>query len=182
MHHRLLPVSVWVMCVAILLSLSCSLSQEMQTLVAKDKIIHTVNDLFIHTDNRDWPGVMACFTEKVLLDMTSLAGGEPKLVTAKQIAEQWDSGLKELQAIHHQSGNYQVEVKVDEADLFCYGIATHYLPNPSKNNVRTFVGSYNIHLAKVNQAWKIDKLKFNLKYLDGNLELEKSVEATKSEK
>lgn len=159
-----------------------SLKKKIQKLVEKDKIITTVNNLFIHTDNRNWPGVIACFSDQVLLDMTSLTGGVPTQVTPKQITDQWEQGLKKLKAIHHQAGNYQIEVKNSEADVFCYGIATHYLPNPSKNNVRTFVGSYNIHLVKLNQSWRIDKLKFNLKYLDGNLELEKSAEGSNNGK
>ena len=62
----------------------------------------------------------------------------------------------------------------DGAQVFCYGIASHYLPNKTNQNTLTFVGSYNFHLVKIDDAWKIDQFKFNLKYLDGTLELESS--------
>lgn len=171
MNYRLSLMIVLPVCLSALLLLGCS-QEDTHALVEKDKIITTVNNLFRYTDDRDWPGVTACFSDKVLLDMTSLSGGVPTELTPKQITDQWE-GLKKIKAVHHQAGNWQVEVKNSEAEVFCYGIATHYLPNPTKNNVRTFVGTYNIHLRKLNQSWKIDKLKFNLKYLDGNLELEK---------
>jgi hypothetical protein len=36
-----------------------------------------------------------------------------------------------------------------------------------------FVGSYDLHLRRVEGRWQIDGLRFTLKYLDGNAELEK---------
>ena len=59
------------------------------------------------------------------------------------------------------------------AEAFCYAVATHYLPNPAGRNVRTFVGSYDFQLRK-SDRWRISLFRFNLKYLDGNLDLEKS--------
>jgi len=142
-------------------------------IVEKNEIVETVNRLFINTDNRDWAGVKECFTDSVLFDMTSLTGGEPATLSSKNIVDTWDSGLKALKAIHHQAGNYLVTVNKNEADVFCYGIATHYLPNKTNQNVRTFVGSYDFHLSKFANKWKIDAFKFNFKYINGNPELEK---------
>jgi SnoaL-like domain len=62
----------------------------------------------------------------------------------------------------------------DEAQAFCYGIAFHYLPNPTVKNTRVFVGSYDFHLRREDERWRIDQFKFNLKFIDGNLDLEKS--------
>ena len=42
-------------------------------------------------------------------------------------------------------------------------------------NSRMFVGSYNFHLIKAGTDWKIDIFKYNLKFIDGNLELHKYV-------
>jgi hypothetical protein len=35
------------------------------------------------------------------------------------------------------------------------------------------VGSYDFHLRRVEHRWQIDGLRFTLKYLDGNADLEK---------
>jgi len=140
----------------------------------QNEVIAMANRLFICTDNRDWQCVRDVFAPEVLFDMTSLTGGRPEKKTPQQIADGWDLGLKELKAIHHQAGNYQPAVRGNEADLFCYGIAFHYLPNPTNQNTRTFVGSYNFHLVKGDGGWKIDRLKFNLKFIDGNKDLEGS--------
>ena len=93
-------------------------------------------------------------------------------MTSQDIVNAWDKGLKALKAIHHQAGNYVVTISGNEADVFCYGIATHYLPNRTNHNVRTFVGGYDFHLLKVNKVWHINKFKYNLKYIDGNPDLE----------
>lgn len=147
------------------------MNKQTKTLYEKDRVIDRLNALFINTDNKNWPGVKDCFAPQVLFDMTSLAGGEPATLTPQQIAAAWEDGLKDLQAIHHQAGNFQVTIHDNEADAFCYGIAFHYLPNPSNNNTRTFVGSYDFHLIQANSNWRIDKFKFNLKFIDGNAEL-----------
>jgi hypothetical protein len=147
-------------------------SEHYDRLVEKDKIIEVLNQLFIGTDNRDWMKVKDCFSTKVLLDMTSMAGGEPVTLTSQEIVDAWDKGLKALKGIHHQAGNYVVSVNQGEAEAFCYGIASHYLPTKTNRNTRIFVGSYNFHLKKEDESWRIDKFKFNLKYIDGNPNLE----------
>ncbi len=140
----------------------------------KERVIETVTRLFINTDNRDWPKVKALFASKVLFDMTSLAGGQSVTVTPQEIVDGWDKGLKALKAIHHQAGNFLVDITDNEANLFCYGVAWHYLPNKTNRNTRTFVGSYDVHLVKQDREWKISGFKFNLKFIDGNTDLEKS--------
>lgn len=151
------------------------MNDEFKILFEKDLVIEAVNRLFIKTDNKEWPEVKACFADEVLFDMTSLAGGEPATITSQAIVEAWDKGLKELKAIHHQAGNFVVKIKNEEAEVFCYGIASHYLPNKTNQNTRTFVGSYDFHLTKKDSRWRIDKFKFNLKYIDGNPNLEASL-------
>ena len=147
---------------------------ELETIVDQTKIIETINRLFIGTDNRDWALVRSCFTSRVLFDMSSLSAGTPKHLTPDDIVSAWDTGLKPLKAIHHQTGNYLVEVSGTKAGAFCYGIASHYLPNKSNKNTRTFVGSYEFELQKNSGRWRIAKFKFNLKYIDGNPDLESS--------
>jgi hypothetical protein len=43
-------------------------------------------------------------------------------------------------------------------------------------NNRVFVGSYDFHFLKIGGVWKIDKFKFNLKFIEGNKGLEKFAE------
>ena len=147
------------------------MTDQIATLIEKDRILDVVNRLFIGTDRRDWPAVMECFSDSVLFDMTSMAGGEPATLTPRQIVEAWEQGLKDLAAIHHQVGNYLVTVRGNEADVFCYGIALHYLPGQADGNTRRFVGSYDFHLKKAKVTWRMNSFRFNLKFIDGNANL-----------
>jgi hypothetical protein len=150
-----------------------ALETQMNSLLDEKAAIETVNRLFVSTDNRHWESVKACFADQVVLDMTSMVGGEFGKLTPQQIANARDAGLKGLEAIHHQAGNYDVVLEANEADVFCDGIATHYLPNATGQNSRMLLGSYNFHLKKIKRDWKVDHFKYNLKYIRGNLELHK---------
>jgi hypothetical protein len=140
----------------------------------KNHVIDTVTRLFIYTDNRDWRKVKALFAPSVLFDMTSLTGGEPKTLTPQEIVDGWDTGLRKLKAVHHQAGNFLAEIAGDAATVFCYAAAWHYLPNKTGRNTRLFAGSYDIHLVKQDGEWTVDRFKFNLKFIDGNADLETS--------
>jgi hypothetical protein len=65
-----------------------------------------------------------------------------------------------------------VTIREDDAEVFCYGIALHYLPNRSGQNTKRFVGSYDLHLQKQQESWRIDRFRFKLKFIDGNMNLE----------
>ena len=150
------------------------MTNELETIVEQTKIIETINRLFIGTDNRDWTLVKSCFSPRVLFDMSSMGAGEPRHLNPDDIVAAWDAGLKPLKALHHQVGNYLVTVNGSKAEAFCYGIASHYLPNKSNKNTRTFVGSYEFELLKDNDHWRIAIFRFILKYIDGNSDLESS--------
>lgn len=148
------------------------MAREIATLLEKQAVVDVITRLFVATDNKDWRAVEACLADEVLLDMSSMGAGPPARVPARSIVEGWEAGLRPLRAIHHQAGNHLVEIDGDRATAFCYGIASHYLPNPTGRNTRTFVGSYDLELEKRDGAWRINLFRFNLKYREGNLDLE----------
>lgn len=144
----------------------------LRLLLEKDAVISTLNRLFRTVDEREWDAVEACFAPQVTLDMTSLAGGEPEHTTPVDIVEGWKATLGSLDAVHHQVGNYEVSVHGDRAEASCYGTAFHFLPNEAGDAVRRFVGTYDIGLVKRRGAWCVELLRYNVKFVDGNLDLE----------
>ena len=150
------------------------MAEDIGLLVDRANIVDIINTVFIGTDSRRWELVRSCFAPSVLFDMSSMGAGEPRHMTPDEIVAAWESRLKPMQAIHHQVGNYLVTVENGTASAFCYGIAIHYLPNPTQQNTRTFVGSYDFGLEKSGERWRITAFKFTLKYVDGNLQLESS--------
>lgn len=144
-----------------------------EAMIERGRIADVIYTLIVATDKRDWTAVRACFTAEVDFDMTSLVGGTPQRLTPEAVASAWDTGLRPIEAVHHQAGNLMVEVGADEAAASCYGIAYHYRKTRSGKNTRLFVGSYDFHLRLLEGKWRIDLFRFNVKFVDGNLELEK---------
>jgi hypothetical protein len=140
----------------------------------RERLIEAVTALFVATDLRDWGTVRACFADTVLFDMSSLGGSLSATVPADTIVTGWKVGLSALKAIHHQVGNFQVKIAGNHADVACYGIAYHFLPNRTNRNTRIFVGTYELHLIRSGSGWKIEMLRYLSKFVEGNPDLEKS--------
>ncbi len=147
------------------------IDDSVRGLVERGRIGDVLTTVFVATDSRDWERVRGCFAPKVLLDMTSLTGGEPVSMSPEEIAAGWEAGLQPVESVHHQFGNLLVNCRGSEADASCYGIAYHFRRTASGRNTRIFVGSYDFHFQLIDGEWKIDLFRFNLKFLDGNLEL-----------
>ena len=144
---------------------------DIDTLIAKDAVARVIRETFVGTDEMDWDRVHRAFAPRVLLDMTSMGAPEATEMAADEITSAWDDGLKHLEARHHQIGNLEIEVDGDRAAATCYGSAWHYLPNPA-GSTRCFVGTYDFGLSRMDGEWRIDLLRFNLKFIDGNADLE----------
>lgn len=146
-----------------------------EELAVRQAVEDTVIRMFVATDERDWPVLEACFTDPFTLDMTSMTGGVPVAMTPRQVGEAWAEGFKPLDHVHHQVGNLQTEVNGQTAVVRCYGVAFHHRSKiASSARTRMFVGTYELQLKVVAARWQISVLTFKLKFIDGNLELEKS--------
>ncbi len=147
-----------------------------KALVARQEVEDLVVKMFVATDERDWAVVETCFTDPFILDMTSMAGGDPMTMSPSEVARIWANGFKLLTHVHHQIGNFRTRVDGSTATMGCYGIALHYRAGISTEaKTRRFVGTYEMDLEANDSGWRIHKFKFNLKFIDGNLELEKAV-------
>lgn len=149
-----------------------SLTAKVERLEDTIEVEKVANNLFIQTDNMDWDALKAdVFNEKVYFDMTSV-GGTAGEVTAQSIVDGWEKGFQAIESVHHQGGNMQIEVNGDTANVFLYGTATQYATTESGKNTRTFIGTYDLGLQKVDGVWKVNSFAFHLKMMDGNVNLQ----------
>ena len=139
-----------------------------------------VTSLFIATDQRDWQQVTNIFYNQVELDYASMNGNPATTLTPGQIVAAWKTILPGFEHTHHQIGNYITTIEGTKATFFCYGTATHFLPDEKGNNWAV-VGSYDFELIQLeNKDWKITSIKFNYKYQEGNTSLpEKAMKNSK---
>jgi hypothetical protein len=147
---------------------------EMNSIISdKIEITEVINRLFVYTDNRQWESLKSSvFTSMVNLDMTSMGAEGPVRISAEAICRMWDEGFRDLDAIHHQAGNYLIDVRKDEATAVAYSIASHYKASSENGKTRIFVGNYDLHLIRLASGWRIDELIYHLKYTEGNLSLD----------
>ena len=138
----------------------------------RSEIIETVNKLFIYTDEKQWDKLCEeIFDKEVFLDMSSIKG-ETGLKTAREICNIWEDEFKEIDEVYHLVGNYIVETERNGATVFAYATATHYKATATQGKTREFKGSYNLHIVLNANGWRIDQLKYNLKFVNGNQNLD----------
>lgn len=134
----------------------------------KDLIIESVNKLFLGVDDRDWELVSQVFGRKVFLDCTSISGEEPAELNSSDIIEGWKEYFPKFDYTYHQASNFVICEVGGTANMTCYVATTYYLKNDIGNNMYKVFGTYNMELKKDSFAWKITKMKFNLKFTEGN--------------
>ena len=106
----------------------------MENFSVRDMIVEVINKLFIYTDMQQWDKLQAeVFTENVSFDMSSI-GGDKATKTSKEICEAWRQGFVGLDAINHLSGNYLIDIKENEADVFAYATAQRLVLNSNVNS------------------------------------------------
>lgn len=131
----------------------------------REQVVEVLNGLFYYTDFQLWDNLQKeVFTDEVLLDMTSMGAEKAESLSSKQICDMWTEGFKGIDAIHHQPGNYIINMSENTADVKAYAIASHFRKEGDSGNETKFVGSYDFTLAKTSKGWRINTFKYNLKY------------------
>ncbi len=145
-------------------------------LMARERVVARVVELFLATDRKDWSAVERCFAPEVEFDMSSVGAGPTSMVSPNDIAAGWRDGLASVEHVHHQAGNFVVRQSGARAEAFCYGIAYHYRARTDGRNTRVFVGCYDFALSRNGAPdvgeWRITAMRFTLKFVDGNAALE----------
>lgn len=151
------------------------MAHSLADLGTRQEVEDTVIRLFVATDARDWATLEGCFTEPLVLDMTSMVGGQPATLTPREVSAAWAQGFQPLDHVHHQVGNLQTSLSGDSATVKCHGVAFHHRANITEAlKTRVFVGTYTFELQRREGRWRVSHLTFHLKFIDGNLALEKA--------
>ncbi|MEO8017688.1 MAG: nuclear transport factor 2 family protein [Pseudomonadota bacterium] len=149
--------------------------QEIQVIATRLAVEDAVVRLFVATDERDWAALEACFTTPFTLDMTSMAGGSPAQISPREVATASATAFQPLDHVHHQIGNLQTTIDGSAALVRCYGVAFHHRAAVTQGlKTRTFVGTYELKLRRDSSQWLVTELKYLLKFIDGNPNLENS--------
>src|ERR1700744_2624864 len=103
-----------------------------------EQIRKNVLCIFEGADERNWTKVQKAMAEKVLLDYTSMTGGQPTLLSREEITNAWANFLPGFDKTHHQLTNFQITNK-DELSIVTFdGKADHFIDD----KVWTVEGDY----------------------------------------
>jgi hypothetical protein len=137
----------------------------------KLEIIEICTRLAWHADRREWDELASVFAPRVLLDYTSLNGGEPATLTPQQIVAGWSQALNGFDATQHLITNHLVTVSGDEAVCAAMFQATHRLANPHGSPLWTLGGQYRFDLVRTAGGWRIAGLVMAATWAEGNQQL-----------
>lgn len=134
-------------------------------------IEQTIKDLFRFTDERQWEKVENIFAPEVLLDYTSMAGGEPSHLSPQQITSSWKGLLPGFDYTHHAVSNFQIDQDGKTAKVRHFGNAVHFLAGQPGEARWVVIGKYEHHLSLLNGQWRVDQMKFIMEEMSGNMDL-----------
>ncbi|MEU6563100.1 nuclear transport factor 2 family protein [Nocardia nova] len=135
---------------------------------SKLAIAETCTRMAVHADHREWELLRTLFADTVLLDYTSLTGGEPVHLTPREITDAWAATLGGYDATQHLIANQLVRIDGQRAVCTAAFQATHRLAAAHGASLWTLGGDYRWELAQVGDRWLIDSVVMTATWGDGN--------------
>ncbi|MEM7342289.1 MAG: nuclear transport factor 2 family protein [Actinomycetota bacterium] len=117
----------------------------------RDAIVDAITRLFWNTDHHHWDGVEAAFADAVVLDYTSLQGGEAATLAPDAIVAGWRDHFATVPAHQHLVGNHLVSIVDGDASVTAQFVATHQYDD----HIWTLGGDYHFALSREGDRWTI---------------------------
>jgi hypothetical protein len=134
-------------------------------------VVETCTRMAWHADQREWDALKEVFADSVVLDYTSLNGGEPAVLSPEQIADGWAGVLGGFNATQHLVANHLVTIDGTSAVCTASFQATHRLANPFGAPLWTLGGTFRFDLIRTGTGWRISGVVMTATWADGNKEL-----------
>lgn len=145
---------------------------RLQKMFDRAEIEETAMRMGQGADRRDWEDLVACFTDEIRRDYTSLTGGDPDgIVARKLVTEEWAPALGSLDATQHFIGPCTISVKGDRATAHSYFQAKHVLAGADSGEKWTLGGRYDWDLVRTAGRWRISGVTMTAMWDEGNRDL-----------
>ena len=141
-----------------------------------------LTDLLHAVDDLDWPRVRRALADTVVVDYTSLFGGDVETVAADALVERWQGLLPGFDATQHLTGPVLVRPAEgetgdgagDEARVETHVRGYHYLRGPRAGTeaaVWMVAGHYEATAVRQPDGWRITSLTLRTFYEEGDRSL-----------
>jgi hypothetical protein len=137
----------------------------------RQDVIDTCTRMTWYLDTRAWEKLPEVFADEIRLDYTSLNGGEPGVISQKDLIEAWSSLLGAFDATQHILTNFLVEISAETAVATSMFQATHRKAAEHGAPLWTLGGRYRFGLARTGAGWRIDDIVMTTLWADGNQQL-----------
>ncbi len=141
---------------------------DLLTALDTAEVIRVVNRVALTADARDWAGCRACFADRVRVDYTSLAGGEPEMLDADALMARWRGVLPGFDATHHQIGSHDVSVTGDRATCVSAFRSQHRIGALADGETWDLDGRYHHELARTAEGWRITSMTMTAVFMRGD--------------
>lgn len=120
------------------------------------KVISVVSSIPLAVDLARYDLAEAAFAPQIVIDYTSLWGGEPQSMTPAALMDAWRGIVPGFDATWHELGDVRAEVKGDRATATAFVDGRHWLDG----QLWRPVGQYRWELQKLGGVWKVTRMTF----------------------
>lgn len=143
---------------------------EIQRVIDRSDIIHTLNGFVLSIDTRDYTAMRAYLTDEIDFDYSALFGTTMPS-SADELIKDVRKNHAGFRGLQHLTANHFVTVDGDRATCTANFAAQHFLPNDRGGNLWAVGGRYDYQLMRTQEGWKICGCTIHVSWTDGNLQL-----------
>lgn len=141
---------------------------SMQNLADEIEIRRVVDEIDNAVDEKNWVRARSFFADKVDVDFTSLAGGEPARITADELIGGWRINFYADKKSFHQRTNHRIEIDGDKAKVFSKGYAYNLIETGRVKGLWEVWASYAHTLEKTDGGWKVSGMTLTVAHTRGD--------------
>jgi hypothetical protein len=122
------------------------------------KVISVVSSIPLAVDLAAYDLAEKAFAPKVVIDYTSLWGGQPNTMTPAELMTSWRGIVPGFDATWHQLGPVKAQINGNKASAGAFVDGRHWLGN----KLWRPVGNYEWDLEKLDGQWKVTRMAFKM--------------------
>ncbi|MEO0958079.1 MAG: nuclear transport factor 2 family protein [Pseudomonadota bacterium] len=120
------------------------------------RVITIVSSIPLAVDRAAYDLAEAAFAPEIVVDYTSLWGGEPATMSPAALMDAWRGIVPGFDATWHELGPVTVEIEGDRATATAFVDGRHWIGN----RLWRPVGDYHWDLVRIDGEWRVTRMEF----------------------